>query len=319
MADRRWTVNELQQALSDYIAIRRGLGFQFRLPASCLHDFVGFLKAEGASYITTELAVRWATQPEKVQPSTWVWRLGMVRRFAKWHQAMDPRTEVPPESILCHRYQRKTPHIYSDEEVTHLLRRAEQLPSSNGLRAHTYTTLFGLLAVSGMRINEALGLDRQDVDLHHGILTIRRTKFGKSRHVPVHPSTVLVLRKYAENRECILPTTRTPAFFISERGTRITDCMARYTFAKISQQLGLRPKATGHGRGPRLLDMRHRFAARTLINWYRAGLDVERELPKLATYLGHVHINETYWYLEAVPELLQLATDRLIGTPEVHP
>lgn len=312
-------MNELQQALSDYIAIRRGLGFQFRLPATCLGNFVAFLQGEGASFITTELALQWATQPEEAQPSTWVWRLGMVRRFAKWHHAVDPRTEVPPESILCHRYQRKTPHIYSDEEMTCLLRQAEQLPSSNGLRAHTYTTLFGLLAVSGMRTNEALGLDRQDVDLHQGILTIRRTKFGKSRHVPVHSSAVLALRKYADNRDRILPTPRTPAFFISERGTRITDCMARYTFAKISQQLGLRPKAIGHGRGPRLLDMRHRFAARTLINWYRAGLDVERELPKLATYLGHVHINETYWYLEAVPELLQLATDRLIDTPEVHP
>ena len=312
-------MNELQEALSDYIAIRRGLGFQFRLPASCLRNFVTFLQGEGAPFITTELALQWATQPEKAQPSTWVWRLGMVRRFAKWHHAVDPRTEVPPESILCHRYQRKTPHIYNDEEVTRLLRGAEQLPSSNGLRADTYTTLFGLLVVSGMRTNEALGLDRPDVDLDHGILTIRRTKFGKSRHVPVHPSTVLALRKYADNRDRIVPTPRTLSFFISERGTRITDCMARYTFAKISQQLGLRPKAPGHGRGPRLLDMRHRFAAHTLINWYRAGLDVERELPKLATYLGHVHINETYWYLEAVPELLQLATNRLIDTPEVHP
>lgn len=312
-------MNDLQQALNDYIAIRRGLGFQFRLPASCLRNFVTFLQTEGASYITTERALQWATQPEKAQPSTWVWRLGMVRRFAKWHHAVDPRTEVPPESILCHRYQRKTPHIYSDEEITRLLRRAEQLPSSNGLRSHTYTTLFGLLAVSGMRVNEALGLDRQDVDLHHNILAIRRTKFGKSRHVPVHPSTGLVLRKYADKRDRIFPTPQTPAFFISERGTRITDCMARYTFAKISQQLGLRAKATGHGRGPRLLDMRHRFAARTLINWYRAGLDVECELPKLATYLGHVHINETYWYLEAVPELLQLAAGRLISTPEVCP
>lgn len=312
-------MNDLQQALSNYVAIRRGLGFQFRLPTSCLHNFVAFLQTEGASFITTELALRWATQPEKAQPSTWVWRLGMVRRFAKWLHAMDPRTEVPPENILCHRYQRKTPHIYSDEEITRLLRRAEQLPSSNGLRAYTYTTLFGLLAVSGMRVNEALGLDRQDVDLHHDILTIRRTKFGKSRHVPIHPSTGLVLRKYADQRDRIFPAPRTPAFFISDRGTRITDCMARYTFAKISQQLGLRPKAIGHGRGPRLLDMRHRFAVRTLINWYRAGIDVERELPKLATYLGHVHINETYWYLEAVPELLQLATDRLFRTREVHP
>jgi integrase len=163
-----------------------------------------------------------------------------------------------------------------------------------------------------MRVNEALSLDRPDVDLGQGVLTIRRTKFGKSRHVPVHSSTVGVLKQYAATRDAVVPAP-SPAFFVSERGTRITEWMARYTFAKLSQQLGLRAVAKGHGRGPRLHDMRHRFAARTLINWYRQGLDVERELPKLATYLGHVHINETYWYLEAVPELLQLATNRLLA------
>jgi integrase len=169
-----------------------------------------------------------------------------------------------------------------------------------------------------MRVNEALSLDRPDVDLDLGILYIRRTKFGKSRYVPVHPSTVNALTKYAEARDHIFPALSTPAFFISERGRRITEWTARYTFAKLSQQFGLRAPAKGHGRGPRLHDMRHRFAACTLIRWYRAGLDVERELPKLATYLGHVHVNDTYWYLEAVPELLQLATDRLIQ-PEVRP
>lgn len=309
-------MSELDQALKEYIAIRRGLGFQLRLPASCLRNFVAFLETEGASHITTELALRWATQPAKAQPSTWTWRLGMVRRFAAWHRAMEPRTEIPPEGILSHRYHRKTPHIYSDEEIGRLLRRAKQLPSSKGLRAHTYTTLFALLAVSGMRVNEALHLDRQDVDLDQGILKIWRTKFGKSRYVPVHTSTVDALRQFAQSRDRIFPALATSAFFVSERGTRITDCMARYTFAKLSQQLGLRAVAKGHGRGPRLHDMRHRFAARTLINWYRAGVDVERELPKLATYLGHVHVNETYWYLEAVPELLQLATNRLIARRE---
>ncbi len=306
----------LDQALKDYIAIRRGLGFQLRLPASSLRNFVAFLQAEGASYITTELALRWATQPMEAQPFTWAWRLSMVRRFATWYSATEPRTEIPPAGILAHRYLRKTPHIYKDDEIERLLRGAQQLPSSKGLRASTFTTVFGLLAVAGMRINEALSLDRQDVDLEHGILHVRRTKFGKSRYVPVHPSTVDALKKYAEARQRIFPTPSTPAFFISERGSRVTEWAARYTFAKLSQRLGLRISAKGHGRGPRLHDMRHRFAARTLIHWYRAGLDVERELPKLATYLGHVHVNETYWYLEAVPELLQLATDRLIEREE---
>jgi integrase len=304
-------MSRLDAALNEYLTIRRALGFELREVAGCLRNFIAFLQAEGASYITTELALRWATRPAEAQPSTWAWRLGMVRRFAAWHSAMEPRTQVPPAGLLPHRYQRKRPHIYSDDEIEKLLRQAAQLASPRGLRAHTYTTLFGLLAVSGMRVNEALKLDRSDVDLGHGILTIRRTKFGKSRHVPVHPSTVNALKQYAEKRDRIL-SKPTQAFFVSERGIRITDCMARYTFARLSQQLGLRSIAKSHGRGPRLHDMRHRFAARTLIHWYRAGLDVERELPKLATYLGHVHINETYWYLEAVPELLQLATDRLL-------
>jgi len=305
-------VNSLEQALKDYLRIRRSLGFLLREPASCLRNFVAFLQAHRASYITTELALRWATQPTKDQPSTWAWRLGMVRRFALWLSAFEPRTEIPPVGLLPHHYRRKLPHIYSDEEIEKLLRRTQELPSPKGLRARTYTTLFGLLVATGMRVNEALGLDRPDVDLERGILYIRRTKFGKSRYIPLHPSTVDALKKYAQARDRIFPAPVTPAFFVSERGRRITEWIARYTFAKLSQQLGLRAPAKGHGRGPRLHDMRHRFAARTLVHWYRAGLDVERELPKLATYLGHVHVNDTYWYLEAVPELLQLATDRLI-------
>jgi integrase/recombinase XerD len=169
-----------------------------------------------------------------------------------------------------------------------------------------------------MRVSEAAGLDRRDVDLVDGILTIRRTKFGKSRHVPIHRSTINALQEYADIRNRIVPTPRAPAFFVSERGTRITCFNARQVFATLSQQIGLRPPAKSHGRGPRLHDMRHRFAAHTLIHWYRAGLDVERELPKLATYLGHVQVNQTYWYLEAVPELLQLATNRLIGKGEAQ-
>jgi integrase len=273
---------------------------------------VAFLQAERAPYITRQLALRWATQPAKAQPATWAGRLGIIRRFAIWHSATEPRTEIPPAGLLPHRYRRKPPHIYSDEEIEKILRGSQQLPSPNGLRARTYTTLFGLLVATGMRVNEALGLDRVDVDLERGILHIRRTKFGKSRYVPVHASTVEALKKYAEVRDRLFPAPLIPAFFISEKGSRITEWIARYTFAKISQRIGLRASAKGHGRGPRLQDMRHRFAARTLIHWYRAGFDVERELPKLSTYLGHVHVNDTYWYLEAVPELLQLATDRLI-------
>ena len=308
----------LERALKDYLRIRRSLGFRLREPEGLLRNFVAFLRTEGAPHITRELALRWATQPGKAQPATWAGRLGIVRRFALWHSTIDPRTEIPPVGLLPHRYRRKPPHIYSDEEIKKLLRRTQQLPSSKGLRARTYTTLFGLLVATGMRVNEALGLDRPDVDLRLGILHIRWGKFGKSRYLPVHPTTVAALKKYAEARDRLFPAPLTPAFFLSERGRRITEWIARYTFAKLSQRIGLRAQAKGHGRGPRLMDMRHRFAVRTLVHWYRTGLDVERELPKLSTYLGHVHINDTYWYLEAVPELLQLATDRLIPR-EVQP
>ena len=305
-------MKRLEQALNDYLRIRRSLGYRLREPEGLLRNFVAFLQAERAPYITRQLALRWATQPAKAQPATWAGRLGIIRRFAIWHSATEPHTEIPPAGLLPHRYRRKPPHIYSDEEIETLLRLTQQLPSPKGLRARSYTTLFGLLVATGMRVNEALGLDRPDVDLKLGILHIRRTKFGKSRYVPVHPSTVEALKKYAEVRDRLFSAPLIPAFFISEKGSRITEWIARYTFAKLSQRVGLRASAKGHGHGPRLLDMRHRFAARTLIHWYRARLDVERELPKLSTYLGHVHVNDTYWYLEAVPELLQLATDRLI-------
>jgi integrase/recombinase XerD len=305
-------VKPLEQALNDYVSVRRSLGFRFQTPAILLRSFVVFLQAEGASHITRELALRWALQPAKVQPSTWTARLGMVRRFAICCSATEPLTEIPPADLLPHPYRRKPPHILSDEEIERLLRKTQQLPSPKGLRAHTFTTLFGLLMVTGMRVSEALGLEKPDIDFDHGILHIRCGKFGKSRYVPIHPSTVEALKKYAQARDHLFPSPLTLAFFLSERGTRITNGMTEYTFAKLSQQIGLRPQAKHHGRGPRLHDMRHRFAVRTLIDWYRAGLDAERELPKLATYLGHVHVKNTYWYLEAVPELMQLTIARLI-------
>lgn len=311
-------MSALREALDEYLAIRRSLGFELRHVRYYLADFVGLAEAEGTSYITTELALRWAKRAVNAQPANWAQRLGIVRRFAVWRSAADPQTEIPPEGLLPHRYRRKPPHIYSDDEIERLVQAAAELPSPNGLRARTYSTCFGLLAVTGMRVSEALQLDRQDVDLLQGILTIRRTKFGKSRLVPLHPSSREALAGYTGQRDAIFPKLSTPAFFVSDGGTRITGCSTRSTFAKVSRQIGLRAPTEGqrHGRGPRLHDMRHRFAARTLIDWYRAGADVEREIPKLATYLGHVHVNDTYWYIEGVPELLQLATERLVEKHE---
>ena len=302
----------LREGLEDYIALRRSLGTTLSSSVSQLRNFAAFAQTRGAEYITTELALRWATQNQNAQPATWAGRLAMVRIFAKWWSAIDPRTEVPPEGILPHRFRRAPPYIYADEEIERIVRAAQKLPSSKGLRAATYSTIFALLVVTGMRVSEAVALNREDVDLTAGTLMIRQTKFGKSRLVPIHPTASSALEDYAGKRDKTLPKLAVPGFFVSERGTPIRGWSVRYTFAKVSQKVGLRIPAKGHGRGPRLHDMRHRFAVRTLIDWYRAGLDVEREIPKLSTYLGHVHVNDTYWYLEAVPELLQLATERVV-------
>jgi integrase/recombinase XerD len=246
----------------------------------------------------------------------------IARRFAVWRRATDSRTEVPPADLVGQRYRRKPPWLYRDQDIVRVIHSAAALPSTKNLRGRTYATLFGLLAVTGLRINEALHLDRSDVDFEAGVLLIRRTKFGKSRLVPIHPTTQEALRVYSEARDPIVPNPEIPAVFVSERGTRITEWSTRYTFAVVSRIVGLRAPTRGgrHGHGPRIQDLRHRFAAQTLISWYRAGVDVERELPKLSTYLGHVHTADTYWYLEAIPELLQLAAERLAQTlPEVTP
>jgi integrase len=314
-------MSDLRDACERYLQLRRELGYKLRGPDGLLRSFVAFAERQGAAHVSTDLALRWARQPAGAQPATWGLRLGVVRRFAVWLSASDRRTEVPPTGLLPCRYRRKSPYLYSDAEIERLVRAAGRLPSAAGLKGRTFSTIFGLLAVSGLRVSEALALDHQDVDLEEGVLRIRRSKFGKSRLVAVHESTREALADYARERDRVVGCRATEAFFLSEKGRRVTEWAARYNFAVVSRQVGLRAATTNcrHGRGPRLHDMRHRFAACTLINWYRAGVDVEREIPKLATYLGHAHVNETYWYLEAVPELLELATRRLESQKEAKP
>lgn len=304
----------LRDAIEQYLAIRRKLGARLRGVASGLQAFASFAEREGLAYVTTDLALRWATLSTGNQVATIASRLRMVRIFAQWWQVMDPRTEVPPADLAPGRFHRKPPHIYNDGEITNLVLSAHQLPSTGGLRGSTYATLFGLLAVTGMRVSEAVSLNRDDVDLDDAVLLIRQTKFRKSRLVPLHPSTGEALGDYAAERDRLLPQPASAGFFLSEQGARITQWAVGYNFVKVSGQIGLRAPIRGHryGHGPRLHDLRHHFAAHTLVDWYRAGIDVECVLPKLATYLGHVHVNETYWYLEAVPELLELATQRLM-------
>ncbi|MGH3117290.1 MAG: tyrosine-type recombinase/integrase [Gaiellales bacterium] len=308
-------MSALREALLQYVTIRRALGTRLAEPAVTLGHFVAFLEREGSASITTALALRWAMAPQGVQRATWARRLSMVRRFAIWLSAVDPRTEVPPRRLLNARRRRNRPHIFTDAEIGQLMAEASQRHSSTGLRALTYTTLIGLLAATGLRPGEALALDRPDVDLQNGILSIGQTKFGKSRFVPVEPSTRMALQAYAERRDTLCAGPRSQAFLLSERGLRVQGGAARRMFATMSCTIGLRPSAGRRrlGRGPRLQDFRHTFATGRLVEWYRAGLDVERELPKLATYLGHVEVGLTYWYIEAVPELLALATERLGG------
>jgi site-specific recombinase XerD len=274
-----------------------------------LPQFILLVEQQGASFITRELALHWAMQPKNTLPAWWAARLRMVRRFAQYLSTVDPRTEVPPQGLLPHRYHRRAPYIYSEDEIKKLTQAAKQLSSPIGLRPYTYSTLFGLLAVTGMRVRESIHLLCKDVDLKHGILTIHQTKFGKSRLVPLHRSSQRILRQYEGRRNQLCPSAHDPSFFISDRGTRLTWCIVRQTFIKLSRQIGLRGPFDSHG--PRLHDFRHSFAVRTILNWYRAGVDVERLIPRLATYLGHTHINDTYWYLSAVPELMQQVAMRL--------
>jgi integrase len=306
-------MSALRDALPQYVSLRRALGAKLQEPARTLKHFVEFFEREGAEFITSELALRWAMQPEGVQHATWARRLGMVRRFAAWFSTTDARTEIPPQRLLPARKKRNTPHIFTEQEIGQLMAEAARLTSATGMRALTYQTLIGLLAATGLRPGEALALDRSDVDLENGILAIRQTKFGKSRFVPISDSTCQALQQYSKQRDAICLQRSTNAFLVSERGDRLQGCSVRRTFAGISITIGLRrPMGSRRfGRGPRLQDFRHCFATRNLIGWYRAGVDVGREMPKLTTYLGHVDVTHTYWYLEAVPELLQLAAQRI--------
>ena len=296
-----------RKAVEDYVEMRRSLGFKLRDTKAGLIDFAAFLKERRAARITIALAMEWAQQDKTTCPMQWAKRLSFVRGFARHWSAHDSQTEVPPCGLLPYRPGRAHPYLYSDDEVRQLLQAAGQLPSAHGLRGPTYHCLLGLLAVAGLRISEARDLQTEDVDLKEGILTIRGAKFGKSRLVPIHPSTRKVLSDYAKRRDRFL-ARRPVTFFVSGCGTRLDGGDIRRTFYSLSRQTGLRGPSDSHG--PRLHDFRHRFAVETLVRWYRSGQDVERRLPVLSTYLGHGHVAYTYWYLSACPELMGLAVKR---------
>jgi integrase len=302
-------MKSLAAHLDAYLELRHTLGFKLLTAGGLLRRFVLFAHAKNASFITTKLAVDWATQLADCQPAQWGNRLGMVRRFAQFVSGIDPRTEVPPQDLLPCRFHRKPPYLYSDRQVCDLIRAARQLPDPKDLRAVSNGMLFGLLAVTGMRVGEAIGLDRKDVNLNHGLLTVRQTKFNKSRLVPIHATTQEKLRDYERRRDQTCPHAKSPSFFLSERGTRLNRSTVRHWFILASRQIGLRGPTDR--RGPRIHDLRHCFAIKTILNWYRRGVDVEAHLPELTTYLGHGHVADTYWYISSTPELLRLATQRL--------
>lgn len=302
-------MSTLRSAAEDYLAMRRALGFKLSSQGRQLLSFIDYCETRHAERVTTELAVAWATQPPRggTDQVYWSRRLMVVRIFARHLRALDPATEVPPTDVLPHHYRRVTPHLYSPEEIAALIGAAGRLAPP--LRAATWQTFLGLLAVTGLRVSEVCHLDRDDVDLSTGVLTVTTSKFGKSRRVFLHPTTVAALRYYQRRRDRLRPAARTPSFLVSIRGTRLDAGNVQHTFAALLATAGI--TARPGQRRPRLHDLRHSFTVRTLLDWYRDGGDVQARLPLLSTWLGHVDPKSTYWYLQAVPELLTLAADRL--------
>jgi integrase/recombinase XerD len=306
-------MSQLSDALEQYLQVRRGLGFKLHEAGNLLADFVEHLERAGASVLTTELALAWATRSVGVQPFRWKARLSMVRGFARYLHALDPVHEVPPADPLAYRRPRPTPQLYTQAQIVALLRAADGLRPP--LRARTYRTMFGLLAVSGLRVGEAIRLDRDDLDLESGVV-VRDSKYGKSRVLPLHPSTLDALSRYARQRDALCPRPKTPAVFVSTAGTRLVYPCVRSAFVELAREAGLQPRSGK--RDARIHDLRHGFAVQTLLDWYRSDVDVSAQMPLLSSYLGHSTPAASYWYLQAAPELLVLAAERLeraLGEP----
>lgn len=301
------TAGTLAQTAEEYLAMRRSLGYKLDQQGKLLLEFVGYLHDIGADTITTEAALAWATQPGGANPIWWQRRLSVARCFARHLKTLDPACQVPPTDLLAVRYQQRTPHLYSQTEIEALVHAAGLLAAP--LQAATYQALIGLLAVSGLRVGEAVGLDRGEVDLNAELLSVVNGKFGKSRQVPLHPSTAAMLRGYSARRDRLCPTPTTRAFFVSTTGTRLLVGGVDRVFTQLLALAGI-PAPPGRRR-PRVHDLRHSFAVATLLDWYREGVDVAARLPVLSTFLGHVAPASTWWYLHAAPELLALAAQRL--------
>jgi integrase len=300
-------MTRLRHALVDYLAVRRALGYRLDKPAGLLDQFLAYVEQHREEHLRVDTMLAWARLPDGADRSWASYRLSVVRTFAVHVHAIDPVSEVPAPDLLPWRRCRATPFLYSDEELSRLLTATEMLRTPH--RVATFRTLIGLLAVTGMRVGEALALDRDDLDAADHVLTIRLTKFGKAREVPVHPTTVEALQAYLRRGDRPRTSARTRAVLVSTAGTRLLYTNVQWTFHRLVRRAGLTPRSAACR--PRLHDLRHRFAVRTVMEAYAQGHDPEHRLALLSTYLGHVDPKATYWYLSAAPELLQLASDRL--------
>lgn len=300
------SAHTLRSALGEYLAVRRSLGFKLARDGSLLEQFVAFCEQAGARRVTRELALAWVTAPAKASPSWLSVRLSVVRGFATWLQAADPATEVLERGWLPPR-RRTNPYLYSGSDIAALLEAARQ--ARWPLSAATYEALIGLLVVTGMRIGEAIKLDRGDVSLADGLVTIRESKFEKSRQVVIHPTTVAALGAYLRRRATLSPTPGEPALFVHPGGNRIVYVSVCQMFQALVRRAGLTSRSQQCR--PTIHGLRHTFAVNTLVRWYRDGVDVQARLPLLSTWLGHADPKWTYWYLSASPELLTLAAERL--------
>lgn len=305
----------LRAALVDYLSVRRALGYKLVRDGKLLAQFVTYLEEQGVRHLSIEAAVTWATLPRGASRSWWSARLTVVRGFATHLHALDPAHQVPPAHLLPWRRCRATPYIYSDADVAALMAAATALRTTHCVA--TYRTLIGLLAATGMRVGEALALDRCDLDVAGGLLTIRRGKFGKARQLPLHPTTVQALRDYLQRPDRPRRAARTPALLVSMWGTRPNYRTVQTAFHRLVQRAGLHPRSSACR--PRLHDLRHSFAVHTLTDGYRQKDAMAGRLALLSTYLGHADPAYTYHYLSAAPELMLLAGARLQHHQEEQP
>lgn len=298
--------------IADYLTHRRQTGFALANDAGRLVDFARFMEQGDHPVLTSELAIRWARSSKRQSPITWARRIEVLRGFAHYWQQFDTNTEIPPRACFgsCHR--RLVPHIFTPEELTALLKSCGQLLPIDGLRPITCRTILGLLAATGLRISEAIHLKRDNVDLREGVLSIREAKFHHSRIVPLHPSTTRALHDYALLRDGKVPTqTGDAPFFLQDNGSGATAGGIRYALQSLCKMLNWQPR--GDHERHRLHDLRHTFIVHSTLRCYQNGGAPDREMQALSTYVGHVHVSDTYWYLTGIPELMAIAAERFQG------